>query len=67
MSVMEILCSISTMLSVFNVIGMLYIYRSMERSMDVLTRTLHEMIIQQGVLAYGTAIRRVVEDTKVEE
>jgi hypothetical protein len=67
MTLMQILWAITTLASGLSVIGMLHIYHSMERSMDVLTRTLHEMIIQQGVLAYGTAIQRVAEDTEVAE
>lgn len=68
MSVMEILWSISTLLCGFSVIGMLYVYRSMERSLGTLSLVLHELIIHQHrSVQYGARIQGMAEDTTVAE
>lgn len=66
MTVIEGLWCVSTLMCGFSVIGMLYVYRSMERSMEVLTRTLHEMTLSTRS-NYGQGVQRVAEDTKVEQ
>ncbi len=53
MTTMVILLSISLFMMGISVIGMLYIYRSLERSMDVLVLSIHQLIINQRIADKG--------------
>jgi hypothetical protein len=59
--------AISTFLCAGSVLGMLSIYKSMEKSMAVLTSILHEVIIKQGEFKYDARIPSMAEDTEVAE
>jgi hypothetical protein len=50
MNTITILFSISLFMMGISVIGMLYIYRSLERSMDVLVLSIHQLIINQKIV-----------------
>lgn len=65
MSVIEILWCLSTMLCVISVMGMLYIYRLMQQSMDILSTVLSELIIKQGVVCYDSRVQGVAKNTEM--
>jgi hypothetical protein len=67
MTVMEILWSISTLLSGFSVIGMLYVYRSMEQSLFTLSTVIHALIINNHRSEYGAGIPSMAKDTEMAE
>ena len=64
MTLIEGLWCISTLACAGSVVGMLYVYRSLEQSMDILTGALNNLIITQGVLAYGARRIRDVSDSE---
>ena len=65
MTIAEIMWCVSTLLCGFSVIGMIYIYKSMETSLSILSVCLHHIILNKGVVEYGTGIPRMAEDTEM--
>lgn len=57
LELMKILWVVSTASCVLSVIAMLVIFRSMSRSMDVLAKILHTLIVQHEAESSGKVVR----------
>jgi hypothetical protein len=62
---LKILWCLSTLTCSLSVVAMIYIYRSMEQSLTVLTQVLYEMNSTKIRKKYGTGIPVMAKDTEV--
>lgn len=69
--IIEVICCISIILMSFSIIGMLTIYRSMERSLEILTKAFADLSFQFQTReigrSHGNRVQSMAEDTKVEQ
>ncbi len=67
LALMKLLWSISTLFSCISVCGSLWILKSYERSLTILTQCFTDMIENYYGDKHGTGIPRMAEDTEVAE
>jgi hypothetical protein len=67
LELMKILWAASTLTCTISVIGMLSIYRKMSIGLSIISIALHHIVVNKGVVEYGTGIPSMAEDTKVAE
>ena len=67
MDFMKILWAASTLSCTISVIGLIQIYRKMSIGLSIISVALHHIVINKGVVEYGTGIPSMAEDTKVAE
>ena len=67
LELMKILWAASTITCSISVIGMIQIYRKMSIGLSIISVALHHIVINKGVVEYGSRVQGVAEDTKVAE
>ena len=66
-ALLKILWAASTITCSISVISLISIYRKMSIGLSILSVALHHIIINKGVVEYGSRVQGVAEDTKVAE
>jgi hypothetical protein len=67
MDFMKILWAASTLSCTISVIGLISIYRKMSIGLSIISVALHHIVINKGVVEYGSRVQGVAEDTEVAE
>ncbi len=65
LELMKILWAASTCACSISVIGLIQIYRKMSIGLSIISVALHHIVINKGVVEYGTGIPSMAEDTEV--
>jgi multisubunit Na+/H+ antiporter MnhC subunit len=67
LELMKILWAASTITCSISVIGLISIYRKISIGLSIISIALHHIVVNKGVVEYGTGIPSMAEDTKVAE